>query len=242
MFSSGQFWKFIGVVGIVATLASCSKAPASSTTSDRVLATTTPTPLPAPKEVWMTEFQQIDGTPYLYAPIYVAEQEQRSIIKEIKSATSSNNYEGRSWGADIRNYMFIHRDNLAASKLLTNNSSRLLSMEQLSKTTIPARPDPDSPVKGKGIKTVTALWHLRVLADTNGDKVLNESDRKQIAISDVSGANYTEIIRDIDKILLVYPKGLDRRLVIYTSGTKRFVADVDIPNRKAITKELPPIN
>jgi hypothetical protein len=238
---SKQRWRLIGLV-VAVTLASCSKAPATPTnTGAGVVATTTPAPLPAPKEVWMTEFQRIDGTPYLYAPIYVATQERRSIIKEIKSAASES-YEGRNEGVDIRNYMFVHRDNLSASKLLTNNSSRLLSMEQLSKTTVPARPNPDSPVKEKGMKTVTALWHLSVLADTNGDKVLNESDRKQIAISDVSGANYTEIIKDIDRILLVYSKGLDRRLVIYTSGPKRFIADVDIPNRKAITKELPPIN
>jgi hypothetical protein len=241
MFVSKQWWKLICLVSIVATLASCSKAPATSTTSVQVVENTTPAPLPTPKEVWMTDFQQIAGTPYLYATIYVATQEQRSIIKEIKSA-ASNSYEGRSEGVDIRNYMFIHRDNLSASKLLINNSSRLLSMEQLNVTATPTRPDPDSPPKGKGLKTVTALWHLRVLVDTNGDKILNESDRKQIAISDVSGANYTEIIKDIDRILLVYPKGLDRRLIIYTSGSKRFIADVDITQRKATIKELPSIN
>ena len=238
---SKQLWKLIGLVGIVATLASCSRAPASSPTSTQVEANATPAPLPAPKEVWMTDFQQIDGTPYLYAPIYVATQERRNIIKEIKSAASSS-YEDRSEGVDTRNYMFVHRDNLSASKLLTNNSSRLLTMEQLNVTATPARPDPDSPPKGKGMKTVTALWHLRVLADTNNDKILSDLDRKQIAISDVSGANYTEIIKDIDRILLVYPKGLDRRLVIYTSGTKRFVANVDITQRKATIKELPSIN
>ena len=238
---SKQWWNLIGLVGIVATVAGCSQAPATPTTSPQVVATTTPTPLPAPKEVWMTEFQQIDGTPYLYAPIYVAAQERKSIIKELKSATLDS-YEGRSGGADIRNYMFVHRDNLSASKLLTNNSSRLLAIEQIGATVVPVRSGSNSPITAKGTKAVTALWHLRVLADTNDDKTLNESDRKQIAISDTSGANYTEIITDIDKILLVYPKGLDRRLVIYTSGTKRFVADVDIPNRRATTKELPPIN
>ncbi len=230
-------WWLIGLV--VATVAGCSKAPVPRTINSQAVATTTPTPLPAPNEVWMTEFQQIDGTSYLYAPIYVAAQEQR-IIKQLKSA-ASDSYEGRNRGADIRNYMFVHKDNLSASKLLTNNSSRLLEMEQLGATTVPASPA-DSAITAKAAKAVTALWHLRVLADTNGDKTLNESDRKQIAISDASGANYTEIIRDIDKILLVYPKGLDRRLVIYTSGTKRFVADVNIPNRRAITKELPPLN
>ena len=138
--------------------------------------------------------------------------------------------------------MFVHRDNLSASKLLTNNSSRLLQIEQLGATSVPTRPNPNSAITAKGAKAVTALWYLRVLADTNGDKTLNKSDLKEIGISDASGANYTEIIRDIDKILLVYPKGLDRRLVVYTSGTKHFVADVNIPNRKAITKELPPLN
>ena len=55
--------------------------------------------------------------------------------------------------------------------------------------------------------------------------------RQQIAISDVSGANYTEIIKDIDKIILVDSKGINRRLVIYASGNKRFVADIDLPQR-----------
>ena len=130
MFISKQWWKLIGLVSIAATLASCNRAPARSPTSIQVVANTTPAPLPAPKEVWMTDFQQIDGTPYLYAPIYVATQERRSIIKEIKSA-ASDSYDSRSEGVDIRNYMFVHRDNLSASKLLTNNNSRLLTMEQL---------------------------------------------------------------------------------------------------------------
>jgi hypothetical protein len=237
-----QWWKLIGLVGIVATLASCSKAPVTQDTRVGAVTATNPTPLPAPKEVWMTEFQQIDGTPYLYAPIYVSAQEQRSIVKQIKSAASSASYESRSEGVDIRNYMFVHRDNLAGSKLLTNNSSRLLEMEQLSTVPAPQSSNLNLMKPVSKAKSVTALWHLRVIADTNGDKILSDSDRKQIAISDVSGANYTEIVKDIDRILLVYPKGLDRRLVIYTSGTKRFIADVDITKRSATTKELPPIN
>jgi hypothetical protein len=231
-----QWWKLIGLVGIVATLASCSRAPVASTSSPQV-AVNNPTPLPAPKEVWMTEFQQINGTPYLYAPIYVATEEPRSIIKQIKSGSyeSSKGYE---YAADIRNYMFVHRDNLSASKLLTNNSSRLLSLEQIGEPAPPDKSNPD-PTRTNWIKTVKALWHVRVLADTNSDKILNDLDRKQIGISDVSGANYTEIIKDIDKILLVYPRGIDRRLVIYTSGNKRFVANIEIPTRQVTIKELP---
>ncbi|WP_295613521.1 hypothetical protein [Chamaesiphon sp. GL140_3_metabinner_50] len=232
-----QLWKLISVVGVVATLSSCSKAPVASTTSPQVAVNNSPTPLPAPKEVRMTGFQQINGTPYLYAPIYVAAQEQRSIIKEIKSASYESS-KGDEYTADIRNYMFVHRDNLSASKLLANNSSRLISLEQIGEPAPPDKSNPD-PTRTNWVKTVKALWHVRVLADTNSDKILNDLDRKQIGISDVSGANYTEVIKDIDKILLVYPKGIDRRLVIYTSGNKRFVANIEIPTRQVTIKELP---
>ena len=236
---SDRLWKFIGLVGMMVALASCSEELVAPTTSPQVAVNNTPTPLPAPKEVWMTEFQQINGTPYLYAPIYVAEKEQRNIVKQIKSG-SYEDWKEDKYGADIRNYMFVHRDNLSASKLLTNNSSRLIRLEQIGEPAPPDKSNPDS-TRTKSIKTVKALWHVRVLADTNGDKILNDLDRQQIGISDVSGANYTEIINDIDKILLVYPKGIDRRLVIYTSGNKRFVANIDIPTRQVTTKELPPL-
>ena len=245
---SKQCWKLIVLVGIMVTLASCSKAPVTSITSPQVNVSTTPTPTPtptplsAPQAVRMTQFEQLNGTPYFYAPIYVAEQAQKSIVSQIKSG-SYDSRKGDSDGTDIRNYMFIHQDNLSASKLLTNNSSRLIEMEQIGEPALPNKSNPDSS-RAKSIKTVTALWHICVLADTNSDQTLNDLDRKQIAISDVSGANYTEIIKDIDKILFVYPKGkgLDRRLVIYTSGTKRFVADIDIPKRQANIKELPAIS
>jgi hypothetical protein len=194
-----------------------------------------PIPLAAPKEVWMTDFQQINGTPYLYAPIYVAEQEQKSVLKQMKSAS----YGGRQeYATDIRNYMFVHRDNLSAAKLLPNNSSRVLELEQIGER-LPLVDAGNDRTNRTWIKTVKTLWYVRVTADTNGDKLLSDLDRKQIAISDVSSANYTEIIQDIDKILLVYPKGLDRRLVFYTSGNKHFVADVDLLKRQARIEQLP---
>ena len=241
---SKQCWKLIVLVGIMVTLASCSKAPVTSITSPQVNVSTTPTPTPtplsAPQALRMTQFEQLNGTPYFYAPIYVAEQAQKSIVSQIKSG-SYDSRKGDSDGTDIRNYMFIDRDNLSASKLLTNNSSRLIEMEQIGEPVLPNKSNPDSS-KAKSIKTVKALWHICVLADTNDDQTLNDLDRKQIAISDVSGANYTEIIKDIDQILFVYPKELDRRLVIYTSGSKRFVADINIPKRQATVKELPAIS
>jgi hypothetical protein len=233
-----QWQKSIGLMGIILLLSSCVKPPDARDSDSSPNPATSPNPLPTPKSVWMTEFKQLNGTPYLYAPIYVADKEQKSILKQIKSATSSSDYSGRDGYLDIRNYMFVHRDNLSAGKLLPTNNSRLLELEQIGEPAPPDKSNPD-PNRANWIKTVKTLWYTQVLADTDGDKQLSSLDRKQIAISDVSGDNYTEVIKNIDAILLVYPKGLDRRLVFYTSAGKHFVADVNIPNRKATIKQLP---
>jgi hypothetical protein len=240
---SKRWWLLMICAGLALTVSGCINSKSSENKAPSVTQqSATPSPLPAPKEVWMTGFQQINGTPYLYAPIYVANEEQKGvwqeIKQEIKSGGSSNDYESRKGSIDIRNYMFVHRDDLSASKLLPNNNARLLEMEEIGEKATPDK----SAQEPNRIAKVQTLWYIKVTEDTNGDKVLNGLDRKQIAISDPSGANYTEIIKGIDKILLVQPKGLDRRLVIYAAGKKRFVADIDITKRQATTKELPSIN
>jgi hypothetical protein len=239
---SRQLWRSIGLVGMMMVTGCTGNSKLPSVSSSEVAPKNSPSLIPAPKNVWMTEFKQINGTSYLHAPIYVAEQEQKSVLRQIKSAGSE--YSGREsdYTPDIRNYMFVHRDNLSARKLLSNNSSRLLELEQIGEPAPPDQSNTDPSRTNNWIKTVKTLWYVQVLADTNGDKKLDDLDRKQIAISDISGENYTEVIKNIDKILLVYPKGLDRRLVFYTSGKKHFVADVDLPNRQATIKELPALN
>jgi hypothetical protein len=241
---SRQLWKLIGTIGILAIASSCSRAPVTSTTIPATASAPEPdrsvaqaSPAAAPK-VWMTDFQQIDGTPYLYAPIYVASEEQRqSISKQVKSAVYNRNYDS---GIDIRNYMFVHRDNLAASKLLPDNTGRVISLEQLGQTLPPIKTVKNSAVPAR--KQVTTFWYTKVSSDTNDDKTLDSKDRQSIALSDVSGANYTEVIKDIDKIILIHSKGIDRRLVFYTTGNKHFVADVDTTKRTATIKELPSVN
>ncbi|WP_373541191.1 hypothetical protein [Chamaesiphon sp.] len=227
---SKQWWQLSSLVMSVLVVAGCSK------NTSQITASNSPSPaLAAPQDVWMSQFEQLNGTPYLYAPIYVAEQERKSILKQIKSGS----YDNRKGYAeiDIRNYMFVHRDNLSATKLFTNNNSRIIELEQIGE-----------PASGKklstsmnqsSLKTVKTLWYLRVVADTNGDKLLNELDRKQIGLSDAVGANYAEVIKDIDKILLVYPKGRYQRLVFYTSANRHFVADVDLLKRQARIEQLP---
>ena len=232
-----KYWGLIGAMGIAIAVVSYYRQQTKVTNSPT--STQSPILLAAPKNVWMTDFQQINGTPYLYAPIYVATEERKSILKQLKSGSYSD--DRSEWGSiDIRNYMFVHRDNLSASKLLSSNNARLLSMEQIGELASPEKKGTEA-IRSNWITKVITLWYVKVTADTNGDKVLDDRDRKHIAISDVSGANYAEVIKDIDKIILVYPKGINQRLVIYASGDKRFVADINLPKRQAIIKELPSI-
>jgi hypothetical protein len=235
-----KIWQLISLAGMAIAVAGCSSQTAVTQSASP---TAQPSALAAPKELWVSQFQQLNGTPYLYAPIYVSAQERKGVVWKIKEAASSSSYEDRKGydEVDIRNYMFVHRDNLSSSKLLSTNTARILQLEEIGDKFPPDKSNQD-PNRVNRLKTVKYLWYVTALNDTNGDKVLNSSDRQRIAISDVSGANYTEIIKDIDKILLVYPKGLDRRLVIYSSGSKRFVADIDLPQRQATVKELPALN
>ncbi len=239
-----QLWK-VATVGILAIVSSCSRSPVdmsnvpTASVPEPVRSDNQAPPALAPK-VWMTDFQPINGTPYLYAPIYVATEEQRqSISKQIKSAVYSRNWDS---SIDIRNYMFVHRDNLSASKLLPNNTGRIIEMQQLGESLTPNKAGKKYSSPTAEQKKITTFWYTKVAADTNGDKVLDSKDRKSIALSDVSGANYTEVIQDIDKIILIHPKGIDRRLVIYTTASKYFVADVNIPKRTVAIKELPSVN
>ncbi len=242
---SDKLWKLIGAIGILTIVSGCSRASVDTSNTPGTasvpapLSSVTPASPASTVKLWMTDFQQIDGTPYLYAPIYVATTEQRqSISKQIKSAVYSRNYDS---GIDIRNYMFVHRDNLTSNKLLANNTERIIELEQFGENAPTAKTSKYS-TPATRLNKVTTFWYVKVSSDTNGDKTLDSKDRKSIALSDVSGANYTEVVKDIDKIILIHSKGIDRRLVIYTTGTKYFVADVNIIKRTSTIRELLSVN
>jgi hypothetical protein len=238
---SKYWYQLVGSVGVVMTMLMGCNSPqvAPKPKLNQPLAA-----LPVP-QVSLGEFTLINGTPYLHAAIYVPREVRGNMIEQIGNGSR---YDSSSGDIDIRNYLFVNRDDLSGKKLFPHHNSRLLEMEQLGETIPLAKPViKDAKNNGEDPtlvppRNIRSLWYVTATADTNGDKLLDRQDRKQIAISDVSGTNYTEIIKDIDTILLVHPRGRDRRLVIYASGNKRFVAQIDIPQRLATIKELPSIN
>lgn len=168
-------------------------------------------------EVSLGTFEPIVGTPYLLAPIS-AEQNYRQDYYE-KSALS------------IRNYLVLNLNNKSAVRVVSHNNSLFLSAERIGQKN----------EKGEIIKA-QAIWYQIIKTDTNGDQRLTETDQKTIAVSDVSGKNYTEVLPQVDRILGTHQPSATTLLLIHETGQKNFVTEIDVTSRiVTATKELPPI-
>jgi hypothetical protein len=78
-----------------------------------------------------------------------------------------------------------------------------------------------------------------VKSDTDGDKKLTYKDNKVLAISDAGGVGYTEIISDVEEVYGQADSEANSLYVIYRSQSRKYVAKIDLLNRKVVsTKEL----
>ena len=161
-------------------------------------------------------FQPLNGTPFLMAAISSQQNYQQSY------------YDKEALG--IRNFLFFNSQDKSARKLVPKNEFLFLRSENLGKQT----------PQGNIITNVRGIWYELVTADSNGDKRLTREDDKTIAVSDVSGASYTEIIRQVDRVLATHQPNETTFLIFYTSGRKNFVTEININTRTVlVTQELP---
>jgi hypothetical protein len=169
-------------------------------------------------KVSLGSFEIIEGTPYRMAAIVIEQESDRGYYtKGASSATS---------------YLVLNTKDKSAIRLTPKNNSLFIRAEKLGKI------DQD----GKLVQA-SSLWFVVAKADTNNDRRLTEEDRKSIAVSDVSGANYTEVIPNVDRLLNTFQINETNILTIYEKGGKIFATEVDLAQKKVIeTKELPEIN
>jgi hypothetical protein len=168
-------------------------------------------------QVSLGEFTAIAGTPYYLAPIS-AEQNYRQDYYD-KAAFS------------VRNYLVLNITDQSAVRLVPKNDTLFLRAASVGQ-------------KGKNGETSKAegLWYQVVKADSNGDQRLTEADAKTIAISDVSGKNYTEVLPRVDRVLSTLQPSPSRLMLMYETNQKNYVTQIDIATRQVIkTQELPAI-
>ena len=169
-------------------------------------------------KVKLSNFQPLSGTPYLMAPIS-SEQNYR------------HSYYDKTAGS-IRNYLFFNGNDKSAKKLLTKNDFLFLNSQNV------VEQNPQTK-----IDKVNGIWYTVVTTDTNKDKLLDSRDQKIIAVSDVSGNGYTELIKKVDQVLGSHQKNQNNVLVFYESGGKNFVAEIDVFQRKLLIEQnLPDID
>jgi hypothetical protein len=169
-------------------------------------------------KVGLGTFEIVEGTPYRIAPVTIEQEVDRGYYS--KGAVSPTNY------------LVLNVKDKSAIRLVPKNNSLFIQTQKIG----------TNDKEGKLVKT-SGIWYTVVKADTNDDKRLSEADLKTIAVSDVSGANYTEVIPKADRLLNTFQLSETNVLMIYETDGKSFVTELDLSQRAAIeTKELPVLN
>jgi len=182
---------------------------------------------PTPDKV-IGGFTSIDGTDIQIAPITDTGSSSFNLLEMLESSRYYSSYSGYS----IYNYVFFDTRSETVHALLSDNSARI--------TRIDGYPEPDYTLPVEERTSVRWWMFVLVKHDTNDDNVLDEEDRQTIAVSDVNGNGYIELIKDVDEVLTTVFKDVEMLLVIYHANEKYFLARIDLPTRAVIsTTELP---
>jgi hypothetical protein len=155
-------------------------------------------------------FKPIEGTTYLMAPI--SSQPKGEFL-------SKGNYD------NTHNYAFLNTADESAHQLLPTNDYIVAQTVRL----------PDEGRNEKGPAAVQWFLYFLVKDDTDADRKLTYKDHRTLAVSDAGGWGYTEIIQNVEEVYGHALRDANTLLVIYRSGSKKYVARVDLPNRKVVS-------
>lgn len=181
----------------------------------------------------MGEFSLTKGTDYLSAPVYT-DYSGKGRIMSWASGEYGDYSAAKGDDVLVNNYVFVNRQDLSSRKLFPDNRSVILAAQQLG----------ESGTEGTGgnqkniVKNVKAILYQVVKTDTNSDKKLDSKDQKTIAIADVNGANYRELVTGIDRVINIHAQSKDKRIVFYQIGPDYFATNIDIPSRSNKVNKL----
>ncbi len=170
-------------------------------------------------------FAKIEGTSYLMSPLR-SEQEYTNF--GYGSMKEQNN-------TAIRNYFFFNVADQSTHWALPHNEFLFANCEKISRENKKVKYEEES-------LPVAAIYYEIIKADSNGDGKINTGDKRTISFSDAIGANFIELIPNVDEILGKERLNDDVLLIFYKSEGKSLIAQVSISDRKLIAaKELPKI-
>ncbi len=181
----------------------------------------------------MGEFSLTNGTDYLSAPVYT-DHSGKGRIMSFASGEYGDYSSAKGDQVLVNNYVFFNRQDLSSRKLFPDNKSTILAAQQLGEAGIEGTGSNQKTI----IKNVKAVLYQVVKTDTNSDKKLDSKDKKSIAIADVNGANYRELVTGIDRVINIHAQSKDKRIVFYQTGQDHFAVSIDIPSRSNKVNKL----
>lgn len=158
-------------------------------------------------------FQELEGTSYLMAPV---NSEQN---------TRQNYYDAKV--VSIRNYLFLNVNDKSARRLVPRNDFLFINAREVF-------------LRRRNDKIVTGMWYEVVKSDSNNDKRLDNEDKKTIAISEVSGDDYTEVIDEVDRVLGSHQQNSTTILIFYEFEGREYVGEISMNKRILVEKQVLP--
>ena len=184
-----------------------------------------------PPELTLRSFRQLRGTQYFLAEIVT------SGGSSFYEYGSSRSYDfGEVSGGLIRNLVFLDSETLLSHTLFDHNHSYIINM-----VSFPVQPSqPVSPDEEPEV--VPIQWFVYEIAhqDTNQDGELNQEDARVIAVSDVDGSRYQELLTDVSDIYNLTMLDTGQLLIIYRQSGDRFAATVDLQTQEIINSQQLP--
>ena len=169
------------------------------------------------------DFMRLPGTPFLMAQIFSrADDGYSSGIFSAGSSSSAVAGFSSGVGSTTYNYVFLDVTDQSCRRLIPTNDYFIRQTEQL-------------PVTEEG-RRVVARWLLFevVKQDTDRDGDLDGNDLRTLAVSDVGGRGYTELIGGIRDVYGRALRDPDTLVVVYESGGAKQISVIDLP-RRAVT-------
>jgi hypothetical protein len=165
------------------------------------------------------QFRAIPGTDYLIA----------NIGSNGKGEYGSY---GDGYGSSGYAYNFVFMDTKDHSviRLLPTNDYLLIETARY----------PEADKDDKNARPAKWMTYSIVKSDTNNDQKLSREDWEVMAVSDVSGKDYKELLSGIEKYYGQTMKDEATLIVIYQKDKKKYLSSIDLVNKTVIsTNEMP---
>lgn len=185
-----------------------------------------PAPTLQPVEKVLSPFNPIQGTKYLMAGVIAApatREESLNILDWINRSGYS------SYSFNTYNYVFFDLETEQYHRLLPANEYAIYQTSGFPTLQYdPANPDQPAP-------TVEWWVYSVIKKDTDGSGGLGGGDDLTIALSDVGGNGYAELIENVEAILGQVYKNSSALFIIYSADAKNYIAKINPSTREVVS-------